>query len=142
MVHNPPWSGGYLATSGDIFGHHNSGFGCYCGSSEQRLGILLNILQHTRSPHTAKTYLAHNVKRVQRLQNSAPGSQKKHSGWEPEPMSPLPVSEQSLASMPHPTPQAGNWIFPLTKLRGNSKCQGQVPKRRGGAAGKQGKGQV
>ena len=31
VVHNPPWSGGYLATSGDIFGHRNSGVGCYWG---------------------------------------------------------------------------------------------------------------
>lgn len=55
------------------------------GSSEQRLGILLNILQHTAVPTvpTAKTYLAHNVKSAKAAELHSRDPEEANSGWEP-----------------------------------------------------------
>ena len=47
------------------------------------------------------------------------------------------MSEQSLASMPHPHPQAGNWIFPLNQVNGeieNARGRHQKGGRGWGAA--------
>lgn len=113
------------------------------GSSEQRLGILLNILQRTRQ-FPEQRLIRHTMSRVQRRQNSAPRSQKKLIlvGTKGS-RSPHPVSEQSLASMPqpNPTPSQETGYSHSTKLTGNRKCQGQAPKRRR-RGGKQEKGQA
>lgn len=108
----PPWGGGRLAMPGDIFGCPNLGGGCFWGSSGQRLRVLRNILQCTEQlPQQRLTW-----HECQECRGRGPllwGSQKKLilDGVK-EPPPPPQMCLQMELSVPHPTPQAGNWILP------------------------------